>query len=254
MNFTDCFDSFLDVANKITRVSSHGIDVVGTSLRRYINIWERTKKNPEKHISLVKELALRIKKETKDLGDMESVVTALEESKYKIVALSKKKRPPTIYISIILSKAFKISEDDDYEAEEKSYADIYILDLLRCFVCSGVKGFEDVIDQHEKVIGIDHDKEVVADSSFSGAMKGFVEELTGDGIGDSIDMSKIQAAMKDIMSDKGAKKMLKGVIGDMGKAKNMKDMFGSIMSRMKDVEMPPELLKSIEATVNSVDE
>jgi hypothetical protein len=252
--FAVAFDDLIDVAKKINKLCKvvGRVDTIGALTEKYDQVWLATR-GSDKHVALVRaigdDLVRKIRGKDDDL--LESVFAAVENSKYKIIAMGKSKRkPPSINVSMILTRGMRLA--GDYDGPESTYADIFVLDLLKVCKAAECKGMDTAITVLENEIGTGSGTRVVPEESFESIMMNFAKDVAPEQAG-QINMSEMTNALKGVMKSNETKETFKSAMGGMKGAKNMQEVFTGLMGKMGNVEVPPDLIASLEATADGFD-
>lgn len=260
--FVENLGNLLDVATKVVTSTSHNnIDPIAAGLKSYHNIWTKTKDHPASHIQFFKPLASSLAEFVDGKkGTTEEVLISLYDhvqnpgkTSYKInPSAIKDNKKSTFYVSAILKKAIFLAEEkkDEDESQEKLYADIYMINLLKCCNFSLEKDiFSSYISLIEENLGIEKGSSAKADPNVITSLSEYASDITGK----KVKTSDVEMNLSRMLKNDKVKQFLKTTMGGMEKAEpgNIGKLVENILSGMKDIPMDDSLKKSIEATAET---
>jgi len=271
INFSETFQKFLELADQVLKYNVAGDLVLNSGMvqanklqmgvSRYKKIFEITKNNPEEHIKRMKEVYTKCKpilmecKSIEDFGD-----------KFKEMSITisvSQKSTAKVYVCLIFRNCCRIAAKIEEEMEKNpekanvliddpagTYADIYMLLLLRLFTFCGQP---EEIDTYVNPLLKELDESLKLNSGdqpiLSDGTEGLFNELTayardlGVNIpnGAKFTTSQMREYMSKMMQNPNTKETLKDILKDF----NSKDpasigkIFGKFAEKMKTVGVTP---------------
>jgi hypothetical protein len=282
-SFTETFDNFLILAERVLQFDTSGEMIVSTSgqsnalqtgFKRYRSIYEQTKQSP-KHLQKFKEIYEKCRSRLVQL-DMDDFMEWFEESSF-VIAPTPKSRSK-LYLTIIFRNCARIARHITDEAEknpEKAdqlyndpaalYPEYFILYLLRIFYnvsdeLDQKKLIEPKLTELEKTLGLSDDEDPVIGDGFGELMNaaGDIASELGFDIpkgGMGVNSKELRQALGQITKDGSTKDTVKDFFQGMD-LKNTKDfpaVIGKVLNKMQETatQVPEPVQKSMDATAEN---